>query len=372
MYYGKSIAELELPQLAMLAGLPKAPSAFNPIRNPSRALERRNWILGRMNALGHIDKAAYSAAVDTPISATYHGSKTAIDAPYIAEMVRKEMLQRFNKDIYTAGYRVYTTINSKLQQSAEQSVIKGLLAYDRRHGYRGPERQIPPANGSEQTDPPTTPIISDELREQWLAALRLKKTSGGLFPAVVSSVTDRAFTAIFYDGEEITVEWEAGIQGLRRFITIDQLSPSPKAASELVSVGDIIRVVQTEKGLWKLSQLPAAQAALVSLNADDGGILSLVGGFSYQQSKFNRVTQATRQPGSNFKPFIYTAALANGFTAASTINDAPIVFDDARLEGAWRPTNDSRQILWPNTLALRSLQITKPGVHTATSFPRNS
>lgn len=337
VYYGRSLSELELPEWAMLAGLPKAPSAYNPLVNPARATIRRNWILGRMFELDHIDQNSFFQASNSPVTAIYHGSKLTRGAPYIAEMARKEMLKRYGNNAYTAGYSVYTTIDSRRQAAAQKAVTDGLLAYDRRHGYRGPEKNLL-ATGEEDN------------RELWLDALKASKQTGGLIPAIVSEVQQQSFTALLADGSEMIISWEQGLKGKRRYISVDRMGPSPKQASDVVALGDLIRLQQQADGSWQLSQLPAAQAALVSLDSDNGAILSLVGGFDFNQSKFNRITQATRQPGSNFKPFIYTAALANGFTPASIINDAPIVFEDASLENTWRPTNDSGKFYGPTRL----------------------
>lgn len=346
VYYGKSINELDLAQLAMIAGLPKAPSAYNPLVNPSRAIIRRNWILNRMLDLQYIDDSEHIEAISSPITATYHGSKVELYAPYIAEMVRKDMLNRYGRATYTDGFRVYTTINSELQDSATKAVISGLLAYDKRHGYRGPEQNL----AGETTAETGQEIDTEPDYTEWLAALRKASKPGDLVPAVVIDVQEQSATALLANGNAIEIAWENGLKGKRPYITVDQLGPNPKTASDVVAVGDVIRVQQQTDSSWYLTQLPAAQAALVSLDADNGAVLSLVGGFNYGQSKFNRITQATRQPGSNFKPFVYTAALANGFTPASTINDAPIVFKDASLESTWRPTNDGGKFYGPTRL----------------------
>jgi len=343
VYYGKSLNALSLPQLAMIAGLPKAPSRFNPLVNQRRALVRRNWILGRMRKLGHIDQDAYQEAVDTPISAAFHGTRLAIQTPYIAEMARREVLQRFGNSAYTAGYKVYTTVDSTLQQSAQAVVSKAVGAYDSRHGYRGPEQQLahPEQRDSEDTAAQLT---------RRLAALRPLRPVWGLQAAVVTAVGAQTFSALLADGVEVEVEWDTGIKHLRPFISTNQRGPRPRLAAELVAIENVVRLQQTSAGHWQLSQLPKVQAALVSLDANSGAIRSLVGGYDYQHSKFNRITQATRQPGSNFKPFIYTAALANGYTAASIINDAAIVFEDDSLESAWRPTNDTGKFYGPTRL----------------------
>ncbi|ARN74203.1 penicillin-binding protein 1A [Oceanicoccus sagamiensis] len=351
VYYGKSISELDLAQLAMIAGLPKAPSAYNPLVNPSRAIIRRNWILNRMLDLKYIDDNQHIEAISSPITATYHGSKVELYAPYIAEMVRKDMLKRYGRATYTDGFRVYTTINSELQASATKAVISGLLAYDQRHGYRGPEQNLAVNDDSkasaEQDNSETT---GEPDYTGWLNQLRKASRPGDLVPAVVIDVQEQSASALLASGDAIEIAWENGLKGKRPYVTVDRLGPNPKTASDVVAIGDVIRVQRQADGQWLLTQLPAAQAALVSLDADNGAILSLVGGFNYSQSKFNRITQATRQPGSNFKPFVYTAALANGFTPASTINDAPIVFEDASLESTWRPTNDGGKFYGPTRL----------------------
>ena len=355
VYYGKSINELDLAQLAMIAGLPKAPSAYNPLVNPSRAIIRRNWILNRMLDLKYIDNNQHVEAISSPITAIYHGAKVELYAPYIAEMVRKDLLNRYGRATYTDGYRVYTTINSEFQDSATKAVVSGLLAYDQRHGYRGPEQNL----ASDETTEEIAQVIAQDNIEtatteadytEWLTALRKLSKPGDLAPAVVIEVQEQSATALLANGDAIEIAWQNGLKGKRPYVTVNRLGPSPKQASDVVAIGDVIRVQQQSDSSWYLTQLPAAQAALVSLDADNGAILSLVGGFDYGQSKFNRITQATRQPGSNFKPFVYTAALANGYTPASTINDAPIVFEDASLESTWRPTNDGGKFYGPTRL----------------------
>ena len=337
VYYGKSIKDLELAQLAMIAGLPKGPSTLNPIANPSRAIARRNWILGRMLELGYISQNDYSLAIKRPITTKTHGAKIVVDAGYVAELAHQELLKKYGRDIYTAGYKVFTTIDAQLQTRAQEAVINGLYTYDKRHGYRGPEQQLPP-----------TPEI--DTLSLWQSTLDKTPSLGGLEPAIVLSVNDDNFEALLKNGDVARVEWQPKLSKTRAFKTINSLGPLPSKPQDVVNTGDLIRLKLGDHNLWQLSQLPAAQAALVSLDSQNGAILSLVGGFDYQQSKFNRVTQATRQPGSNFKPFVYTAALDRGFTPASLINDAPIVFEDNSLESTWRPTNSSGKFLGPTRL----------------------
>jgi len=331
VYYGKSLGDLNLPQLAMLAGLPKAPSAYNPIANPDRALQRRNWILRRMQRLDYISKQTLDEAVAAPVTAAYHGPVTELEAPYIAEMVRRELFDKFGNDAYSEGYTIVTSIDSRLQRSAANAVIAGLREYDWRHGYRGAEDNEP--------NP-----------DRWRETVDNLSTYGGLRPAVVTAVEDRGLAVLLADGVSAKLNWEDGLQGLRRFISENSRSAAIKTADELFQVGDIIRVAPGKGDRWQLSQLPKVQSALVALDPENGAIRALIGGFDFSMSKFNRATQAERLPGSNFKPFIYTRALETGMTPASIINDAPVVFDDDELEKAWRPENDSGQFYGPTRL----------------------
>lgn len=338
VYYDKSITELNLAQWAMIAGLPKAPSAYNPLANPERALIRRNWILGRMLSLGYIDDASYQQAVAAPVTASYYGPTLSLDAPYVAEMVRQEMVQRFGTEAYTRGYRVTTTVDSELQRRAQQALMDGVFAYDRRHGYRGPERRLAAGDDPQQQ------------RERWQQELRAMPTIAELRAAAVTGIAEQSFSAMLANGQTVEVGWEDGLSTLNPYIDVDRRAPRPKTAAEVVKVGDVVRLKLGDDGRWTLDQLPVVQASLVALDADSGAILSLVGGFDYQRSKFNRVTQSRRQPGSNFKPFLYAAALDGGATAATVINDAPVVFNDPRLEEAWRPTNSGGRFFGPTRL----------------------
>ncbi len=352
VYYGKSINELSIAQLAMIAGLPKAPSAYNPIINPQRALIRRNWILGRMLHLGRIDAAQHNASVTEPVTATYHGSRLDLYAPYIAEMARKEAVDQLGPSAYTDGFRIFTTVNAQLQDRAQQAVIDGLLTYDKRHGYRGPEAtlELPNTLIADSEDTQALLLTTQELPlEQWQASLRNYKTTGGLSAAVVTQVNPDSLDLLMGDGSFVHITWENGLSNARPYITENSRGPSPNRAADVVSLGDVVRVINTDNG-WTLTQIPMAQAALVALNPANGAIQALVGGFDFNQSNFNRATQAERQPGSNFKPFVYTAALENGMTPATIINDAPIVFDDASLEGTWRPENASGKFFGPTRL----------------------
>jgi penicillin-binding protein 1A len=337
VYYGKSIVDLTLPQQAMLAGLPKAPSRDNPISRPEAGRERRNWILGRMLSLGYISASEHVEAVDAPVTATHHGAQLSFQAHYAAEMARQEMLQKYGMAAYNEGFHVYTTISSRLQQVAQASIHKGLITYDKRHGYRGPERQLPPES-------------TGDTAKSWQDVLTETAVIANLRPAIVTEVLQDSAAIILADGSIAELLWDNGLRQTRPYLSENSRGSAPKTAAEILAIGDLIRVSRNDEGAWQLSQVPEAQGALVSLAPDDGAILSIVGGMGFELSKFNRATQAERQPGSNFKPFIYSAALQAGFSAASIINDAPVVFEDSSLEGIWRPENDGGKFYGPTRL----------------------
>ena len=333
VYYGRNIDQLTLAELAMIAGLPKAPSAYNPLANPPRALERRNWILSRMYSLGYIDSVRFDEALQAPMTAAYHGADIELYAPYVAEMVRSDLLARYGEAIYTDGFNAYTTLRSADQAAANKAVEQGLMAYELRHGYRGPEQQFGEL------------LVSD-----YIERLRQIPSYASLQPAVVIEVAaadaeQQGARLVRRGGEQIDLPWR-GISWARKFNSVNSRGAEPKSAAEVLAVGDLVRIVETEDG-WALRQIPQVQSALVALSPKNGAVRALVGGFSFQQSKFNRVVQGTRQPGSNFKPFVYTAALASGFTPASIINDAPVVFEDKNLESSWRPENYSKEFFGP-------------------------
>ncbi|RRV27139.1 penicillin-binding protein 1A [Stutzerimonas nitrititolerans] len=328
VYYGKSIDELTLAQLAMIAGLPKAPSAFNPLVNPERSKERRDWILGRMYRLGSIDEARWQQALAEPVDASYHGATPELNAPYIAEMARAEMVGRFGSAAYTDGFRVFTTTSSERQEAANLALQQGLIEYDQRHGYRGPEAHL-----------------ADASPEARLSQLSTRRSLSGMHPAVVTQVGSDGIHAMTRDGAEHAVAWES-MKWARPYLGTNSLGPVPKRPADVVKPGDIIRIRwQGESALF--SQVPQAQAALVSLDPTDGSIEALTGGFSFEQSNYNRAIQAKRQPGSSFKPFVYSAALDAGFNAASLVNDSPIVFVEEGMDRIWRPKNDNNTFLGP-------------------------
>ncbi len=334
LYYGLPLSELTLPQTAMMAGLPKAPSKMNPITNPERALRRRNYVLRRMLELGNISDKEYQVATKAPVTARIHHKIPDTSSPYVAEMVRSYMVGKHGEKAYTAGYKVYTTIHDRLQKAADHALRKALLDYDKRHGYRGAEHHYELEQSAGEGD--------------WLQMLEGYSVLGGLHPGLVISISDKSADIYLKDKGLITLEW-AAISWARRYIDENRRGPGPRSATEIFQSGDLIRVMKTDEGL-KLAQIPDVEGALVSLSPEDGSILALSGGFAFNHSKFNRVIQAERQPGSSFKPLIYSAALANGYTAASLVNDAPVVFDDPGLEDTWRPENYSGKYRGPTRL----------------------
>lgn len=335
VYYGKTLRELTVAEMATLAGLPKAPSRTNPLSNPDNSLERRAYVLRHMRKLGFIDQATYNEAMLAPMTASKHGALYAVDAPYIAEMVRQYMVQAYSENTYGGGYHVYTTVRINHQQAANSALRKGVLEYDHRHGYRGPAAQTHIGTNTGHRD------LDDVLKDYLVA--------GGLQPAIVTAVHEKSMTAYTQEGYDVAVGW-LGLSWAHAYINDDAVGPAPKTAREIVQVGDIVYLDQVKDGEWHLSQSPRASGAIVSLAPGDGAILALAGGFDFYQSKFNRVLQAQRQPGSSIKPFVYSAALEKGFTAASAISGAPIVVQDVSLEDEWRPEDYSRQFYGPTRL----------------------
>ncbi|HID48218.1 MAG TPA: peptidase, partial [Chromatiales bacterium] len=338
VYYGKKPAELTLAEMAMIAGLPKAPSRYNPVVNPERALIRRDYVLGRMRELAYIDEAAYVAATAEPVHAEVHGIDPDLEAPYVAEMARNRMVERFGETAYTAGYRVYTSIDARLQKAATRALREGLLAYDRRHGYRGVETHMERFGAEDPDD-----------IGAWQAALDEIPTTGNLVPAVVIQLEEQSAWAWTRDGNVAYLPWEK-ISWARKYIDDNHVGPELEKAAEVLRPGDIIYVAPATAGCHWLAQKPQVAGALVALAPRDGALQALVGGFDFYTSKFNRATQAKRQPGSSFKPFVYTAAIDKGYTAASIINDAPVVFDAPGLEDTWRPENYSGNFYGPTRL----------------------
>lgn len=335
VYYGKTLKQLTLPQMAMLAGLPQAPSRNNPLNNRSAALKRRNHVLWRMWDVGFIDKKAYEKAIKAPVTARYHGRHVEMYAPYVAEMVRQVMVSEYGRRAYDLGLNIHTTINSTLQYDAQRAMRKGLISYSQRHGYIGPITNL----GAPQ--PKYYPTW-----ERWLSRVR---SLAGLTPAIVVEVDEQDVQILLASGAIVPISWE-GLSWARLRKKDRLLGPTPKRASDILSAGDVIWAELTPDGQWQLSQIPKVQGAIVSLNVQDGAILAVVGGFDYRLSNYNRATQAARQPGSNFKPFIYSAALAKGYTLATIINDAPIVIYDTGENQLWRPNNSDKQFHGPTRL----------------------
>jgi penicillin-binding protein 1A len=329
VYYGKTIDQLSLAEMAVIAALPKAPSSINPISNPEEALIRRDWVLQRMLALKYIDKKAYDAALQTPIATKKHTADIEVDASYAAEMARQEMLALYGEEAYTEGYRVTTTINSKLQETAQQAVRNGLHAYDMRHGYRKPEAHL------------------DEITEESKKAIFAKIVySDELEAAVVLNNEGKTVQAELSDGTPIEIQWENGLATAKAYISESRYSAPPKQARDIVKPGDIIRVKRIAEN-WHLTQIPKAEAALISLNPHDGSIYAIVGGYGFYNNKFNRATQAKRLIGSNIKPFIYSLALESGLTAASIIDDAPLIYTNPYTGVVWAPGNDDDEYMGP-------------------------
>ncbi|CAG8999095.1 MAG: Penicillin-binding protein 1A [Candidatus Celerinatantimonas neptuna] len=327
VYYGKSVNQLTLPQIAVIAGLPKAPSWLNPLASAKRARERRSVVLGRMLEQGYIDKATFEKANAAPMTASYHGAEIQVHAPYLAEMVRQYMMNKYGEKAYTRGLNVYTTITARRQLAAEAALRKNLLNYDMRHGFRGAIMKL---------WKPSAPELAPQAIIKKLDPL---PNYAYLKAAAITSVDDKSAMAILKGGKVITLNWN-GMKWARRYINDSKQGEPPHSAQEILVPGDVVWVIpEKDSPDYRLSQLPDASAAIVALRPDDGAIEALSGGFSYNQSKFNRVTQARRQVGSNIKPFIYSDAFSHGMTLATLINDAPINQWNKSLGTAWRPKN---------------------------------
>lgn len=340
VYFGKDLKDLSIAEAALLAGIPKAPSQLNPVSNPERAGERRAYVLRRMRALDFIDQTGFETALATPVESRLHGPDVELDAPYIAEMVRAEMVARFGSTATSAGYSVVTTVDSRLQASAERALRTALLEYDRRHGYRGPLEHA--VLGRLDASLPRETALQ--------RLLDAYPTHPDLFPAVVTALPGNNAARFFvHDIGTVTVPWSE--LHWRTFIDDSTVGPAPRTAHDMVAVGDVVYLLRTVNRGWMLSQLPAVQGALVALDPRDGATVALSGGYDFFASKFNRAIQAKRQPGSSFKPFVYSAALEHGFTPATVINDAPIVFDNPGAgQSTWRPENSTGRFYGPTRL----------------------
>jgi penicillin-binding protein 1A len=322
VYFGKSLDQLSLAETATLAGIPTAPSTVNPVASAEAAKVRRAHVLGRMLELGYINQAEYDQAKNSPMESRLHGASIEVDAPYLAEMVRNDMQNKYGDAVYTAGYKVYTTLDSRLQAAGTVALRTGLMEYDMRHGYRGASAKVDMSKIA-------TPA-------QFEAQLEEFPVIGGLKPAIVEKVEAKSAKIYVKDLGTVDLPWEKLVWA-RRELPDEKTDRSPTQASEILSRGDVIYTVGRTPESVLFVQVPEAQSALVSVDPRDGAIVALVGGFDFFQSKFNRVVQARRQPGSGFKPFIYAAAFEKGYTPASVIPDAPIVVDEEGKEQAWRP-----------------------------------
>lgn len=342
VYFNKSLDELSVGEAATLAGVLPAPSDYNPVRNPIAAEARRAYVLGRMLDLDYIDEAAYEQGVAEPMESQLHGAAVELNAPYVAEMVRREMLTRYGEETYTAGYQVVTSLDSRLQRSANYALRNGLLEFTRRRGYRGAIDEIE-----------LTPELLETPFSEWPVEIRQtlgQYAPGGLSVALVTAVNDdNSASIVLADGEQAIIPW-AGISWAKPFIDRETAGAEPETVADVLKIGDVIHIMPTTIGIWALADAPEAQGAIVSMDPADGAITSLVGGFDFAMTKFNRVTQAQRQPGSSFKPFIYSAALAHGNTAATIVLDAPVVINSSELEAVWRPINYSGRFYGPTRL----------------------
>ncbi len=338
VYYGRPLDQLTLAETAMIAGLPKAPSNYNPVTNPERAKLRRNYVIGRMLALGYITPEQAAKAKAAPVTASLHHAEVEVEAPWIAEMVREKLVKDFGPETYTSGLNVYTTVSSKLQTAANEGLRKALEDYDRRHGWRGAEKHY-------DVLPEEEPDL-DELLSETTPIQELQ-------PAIVTTVEEKSASVYLGKGQHLQLEWR-GLSWARPYIDESHRGNKPRKAADILQTGDLVRVRKktNDKGesWWELAQVPTVEGALVSLNPANGALNALVGGYDFHTSKFNRATQARRQPGSGFKPIIYSAALEAGFTAASVINDAPVVMESNGDDETWRPENYSGKFYGPTRL----------------------
>ncbi len=393
IYYGVELDELTLAQVAMIAGLPKAPSTYNPIVNPERATIRRDYVLSRMHHLGFITTEQMEEHRNAPVTARRHRSAIGVYAPYVNEMARAEIVKQFGDEAYVRGLNVYTTINKRLQQAANDSIWNGLVAYDKRHGYRGVVRHV-------ELDAAADEAVSEEGRPDLKAILKNDENYGRFVPALILSVNDDAAApagseqagatdaapveqrhaiAMLKDGNQVRIPWD-GIKWAREYISVNRIGKELKKVSDVIRPGDVVWLAHDSTTGWSLAQIPEVQGALVSVNPNTGAIQALTGGFDFEHSKFNRVVQAKRQAGSGFKPIVYAAALDKMYTPASLINDAPVVFEDSALEGEWRPENYSGKTFGPTRLRMAlyksrnlvSIRILRAiGLKHATQFAKN-
>ena len=330
VYYGKKVNELSLTEIAMIAGLPKAPSKYNPISNTKRATERRNYVLDRMLNQGFINQVEYINAITSVDQSKINKVAIEINAPYLSEMVRQEMFNRYGESAYTEGYSVYTTIKSNLQKSATDALKNGIENYDKRHGYRRPTVRMDIGEFL------NTNFVFDLEKAKNSAIIFMKKyyTINDHVPAVILQVNKRTVVVV-NKNEEL---FELSLSSL--FTSREYINENKKKKirnfQDIFSLGDLIRVKKFKNDTWKITQLPVVSGAIASIDANSGALIAISGGYSFNISKFNRATQAKRQPGSSFKPFIYYSAFEKGFTPASIVNDSPKIFKDKDISEVWR------------------------------------
>jgi penicillin-binding protein 1A len=341
-YFGKTLGTLTLAESALLAGLPQAPSSINPLSNLDAATKRRAHVLSRMLYYNYITQAEFDQAIREPIQTHPTETPTELQAPYVAETIRNALVKYWGSNVYTEGIEVYTTINSHLQTAANHTVRTSLLEYEQRHGYRGPE-----ANWA-ATD--QTPI--EQQIPEWKTKLHNWPRSPLLIAAVVTAIHPQAMTVLTADGTTQNIEWPELRWAYRISPTQGEpIGSAPQHPGQVAQIGDVVRIwYQETKQRWSLSQIPQIEGALIALEPESGKMLAMVGGYDFQKSNFNRATQALRQAGSSLKPFVYSAALAKGYTAASVFNDAPIVIHDVEQEALWRPQNSTQQFYGPTRL----------------------
>ncbi len=355
-YYGKDLSELKLEQLAMLAGIPQRPEAGNPINGPTWALNRRNVVLSRMLSENSITQDEYEAAKSQPITAEVYARPLELPSPYVAEWARQKA-SGIAEDLYTGGYRIDTTIDSDLQSGAIRALRKGLIKYDENHGYRGKEGRIDGTILSElyalsrlfsqtKSITPVSLTVPDRLGER---ALSGKRIVGGLHPGVVVHSGIDSALVLMRDNQLYFLDLKDS-KWAKRYIDVDTKGPVPKSFLEIVSTGDFIRLKKSADGKWLFSQRPEIQGAIVALDPSNGEIKALVGGFDFNQNQYNHAVQSARQPGSGFKPFIYSAAIENDINASQIFMDAPLVFEDRLLESEYRPENDNNRYNGPTRL----------------------
>ncbi|MFT5675001.1 MAG: penicillin-binding protein 1A [Paraglaciecola sp.] len=339
VYYGKTVEELNLEQIATLAGLPQAPSVLNPISRPERSIERRRIVLLRMLDEDYITQQQFDEAAAAPVSAVKHGAEIELNAPYLADIIYNEMVDLYGKEeAETGGYQIFSTAPADLQAAAQDAVRQNLHDYDERHGYRGPEKQLWLSESTPEVDAEVLPV-EPWSEEQMLTELKAFQPYSPLQAAIVVKVNERDIIVFDKSGKYNVIDWD-GLDWARVYVNDSRQGPDPKVASDILSAGALILIRQRGDDLhWQIAQFPQASSAMVALNPNNGAAQAVVGGYSFYQSQFNRATQAKRQVGSNIKPFIYSAAIDSGYTVAEVINDAPINQWEKGSGDAWRPEN---------------------------------